>query len=129
VSVLRAKCPDCRTLTAVAIDGDYQCHACGREFGAGLVRVAGEFELRLPWPDAAVIDDPAALPDLPARPLVVGGSRAVHDAVAAAVPGYLLVEPGALEEALAAQPRPAGAGFMGFTDAETIARLGHALGL
>jgi hypothetical protein len=129
VSVLRAKCPDCRTLTAVAIDGDYQCHACGREFGAGLVRVAGELELRLPWPDAAVIDDPAALPNLPARPLVVGGSRAVHDAVAAAVPGYLLVEPGALEEALAAQPRPAGAGFMGFTDAETIARLGHALGL
>ena len=31
--------PHCRTLTAVAIGPDYQCHACGREFGAGLVRV------------------------------------------------------------------------------------------
>jgi hypothetical protein len=129
MSTLRAKCPDCRTLTAVAIGGDYQCHACGREFGAGLVRVAGEPELALPWPEAAVIDDPASLPPLPARPLVVSDSRAVHAAVAAAVPGYLLVEPGAREEVLAALQRPAGAGFIGFTDAETVARLGHALGL
>ena len=39
VSTLRARCPDCRTLTAVAIDDEYQCHSCGREFAAGLVRV------------------------------------------------------------------------------------------
>jgi hypothetical protein len=85
--------------------------------------------MALPWPDAAVIEDLTALPPLPARPLVVGGTQAVHDAVAVVVPGYLLVEPGASEEDLAARPRPAGAGFMGFSDAETIARLGHALGL
>ena len=30
MSRLRAKCPDCRTLTAVAIDAEYQCHSCGR---------------------------------------------------------------------------------------------------
>ncbi len=39
VSRLRARCPDCRTLTAVALGPEYQCHSCGREFGAGLVRV------------------------------------------------------------------------------------------
>ena len=39
MSRLRAKCPDCRTLTAVALGPEYQCHSCGREFGAGLVRV------------------------------------------------------------------------------------------
>ena len=39
VSALRARCPDCRTLTAVAFDDEYQCHSCGREFAAGLVRV------------------------------------------------------------------------------------------
>ena len=39
MSALRAKCPDCRTLTAVAIGDEYQCHSCGREFAAGLVRV------------------------------------------------------------------------------------------
>ena len=39
MSRLRAKCPDCRTFTAVALGTDYQCHACGREWHAGLVRV------------------------------------------------------------------------------------------
>jgi len=129
VSTLRAKCPDCRTLTAVAVGPDYQCHSCGREFNAGLVRVAGEPELELPWPEAAVIDDPAALPALPARPIVVGGPRELHAALAARVDGYLVVEPGASETALAELPRPGGAGFLGFDDAETVARLGHALGL
>src|SRR5712675_2441439 len=38
-SLLRAKCPDCRTNTAVAIGSEYECHACGRTFKAGLVRV------------------------------------------------------------------------------------------
>ena len=39
MSRLRARCPDCRTLTAVAVGPEYQCHSCGREFLAGLVRV------------------------------------------------------------------------------------------
>jgi hypothetical protein len=39
VSTLRAKCPSCRTLTAVAVGLEYECHACGRTFAAGLVRV------------------------------------------------------------------------------------------
>jgi len=39
MSRLRARCPDCRTLTAVALGPEYQCHSCGREFCAGLVRV------------------------------------------------------------------------------------------
>jgi hypothetical protein len=106
---------------------EYQCHACGREFAAGLVRVAGEPTLDLPWPEAAVID--GELPELPKRPIVVGGTRELHAAVAERVEGYLLIEPGAREEALAKLPQPKGAGFLGFTDAETVARLGHALGL
>ena len=39
MSVLRGKCPYCKTYTAVAIGPGYECHACGREFAAGLVRV------------------------------------------------------------------------------------------
>jgi hypothetical protein len=39
MSVLRARCPRCETLTAVALGDGYQCHACGAEFAAGLVRV------------------------------------------------------------------------------------------
>jgi hypothetical protein len=124
---LRAKCPDCRTLTAVAIGPEYQCHACGREFAAGLVRVAGEQLLDLPWPEAAVIE--GDLPELPKRPIVVGGTRELHAEMAQRMEGYVLVEPGAREEALAELPQPPGAGFLGFSDSETIARLGHALGL
>jgi hypothetical protein len=96
VSALRAKCPDCRTLTAVAIGPEYQCHSCGREFAAGLVRVprawgdGGEAMteaalLALPWPEAATIDEPtlelqiAALArELPQRPLVLGGCCCAH---------------------------------------------------
>jgi tRNA(Ile2) C34 agmatinyltransferase TiaS len=68
VSRLRARCPDCRTLTAVAIGGDYQCHSCGREFAAGMVRVprawghggeamAEAARLPLGYPEAAVIEE------------------------------------------------------------------------
>ena len=96
MSALRAKCPDCRTLTAVAIGPEYQCHSCGREFAAGLVRVprawgaggdamAEAAALALPWPEAATIDEPtldeqvAALARaLPARPLVLGGCCCSH---------------------------------------------------
>jgi arginase family enzyme len=91
VSSLRARCPDCRTLTAVAVGPDYQCHSCGREFAAGLVRVprawgsAGEpmaaaAAMNLPWPEAATVAEEtleeqiAVLQrELPARPLVLGG--------------------------------------------------------
>jgi arginase len=97
LSALRAKCPDCRTLTAVAIGPEYQCHSCGREFGAGLVRVprawgdesgqvmAGAASLDLPWPEAATVEEPtlAAQIDatarvLPERPLVLGGCCCSH---------------------------------------------------
>ena len=39
VSRLRAKCPDCKTFTAVAIGPEYECHSCGRSLIGGLVRV------------------------------------------------------------------------------------------
>ncbi len=96
MSTLRARCPDCRTLTAVAIDGDYQCHSCGREFAAGLVRVprawgrggetmAEAARLALPYPEAAVIEE-ATLDaqvamqrrNLPVRALVLGGCCCAH---------------------------------------------------
>ena len=96
MSALRARCPDCRTLTAVAIGGDYQCHSCGREFAAGLVRVprawaegaaetAAAALMTLPRPEAAVIDEPTPEAqvermqrELPARPLVLGGCAYAH---------------------------------------------------
>jgi arginase len=96
MSRLRARCPDCHANTAVALDGDYQCHACGREFGAGLVRVArawgdgGEAmalaaRMQLDWPEAAVVDEEsldaqiaAQMRALPERPLVLGGCCCAH---------------------------------------------------
>lgn len=96
MSALRARCPACGTLTAVAIGTEYQCHSCGREFAAGLVRVprawgaggeamAAAATMALPWPEAATIDEPtlegqaAALArELPARPLVLGGCCCAH---------------------------------------------------
>jgi arginase family enzyme len=96
VSVLRAKCPDCRTLTAVAIGNEYQCHSCGREFGAGLMRVprawgsggesmAEAATMNVPWPEAATIEEEsldaqfaAIAHNLPARPLILGGCCCSH---------------------------------------------------
>jgi len=96
MSALRAKCPDCRTLTAVAIGPDYQCHSCGREFAAGLVRVprawgdggetmADAARLALPWPEAATIEEDSLdaqletmARELPQRPLVLGGCCCSH---------------------------------------------------
>jgi arginase len=71
VSALRARCPDCRTLTAVAIGPEYQCHSCGREFAAGLLRVPK---------DEATLDAQIAATarELPARPLVLGGCCCSH---------------------------------------------------
>jgi len=97
MSRLRARCPDCRTLTAVALEGgEYECHSCGRKFAAGLVRVphawgangesmAEAAFLPMPYPEAAVVDEDslteqnlalaAGLPDLP---LVLGGCCCSH---------------------------------------------------
>jgi arginase family enzyme len=96
MSRLRARCPDCRTLTAVALGPQYECHACGRVFGAGLVRVprawgvggdvmADAARLPLPYPEAEVVEEPtlteqtlAIAAALPERPLVVGGCCCAH---------------------------------------------------
>jgi arginase len=96
VSALRARCPDCRTLTAVAIGPDYQCHSCGREFAAGLVRVprawgdggetmAEAARMSVPWPEAASIEERSLERqvvvmgrELPERPLVLGGCCCSH---------------------------------------------------
>ena len=96
MSRLRAKCPDCKTYTAVALGPEYECHSCGRGFGAGLVRVpqawgdGGEAMaeaawLELPYPETAVIEaetleeqNLALAADLPERPLVLGGCCCAH---------------------------------------------------
>ena len=70
MSRLRARCPDCRTLTAVALGPEYQCHSCGREFAAGIVRVVdGPVLDGVAYPEAAVVtgdeDVSAVLPERP----------------------------------------------------------------
>lgn len=96
MSRLRARCPDCRTLTAVAVGAGYECHSCGRAFAAGLVRVprawgrggeamAAAAVLPLPYPEVASVEE-ATLAEqslalasmLPARPLVLGGCCCAH---------------------------------------------------
>jgi arginase family enzyme len=96
MSSLRARCPSCRTFTAVAVGAGYECHACGSEFAAGLVRVprawgsGGEAmaegaRLDLHYPDTGSVErdsleeqtsELAAL--LPERPLVLGGCCCAH---------------------------------------------------
>jgi arginase family enzyme len=96
MSRLRARCPDCRTLTAVALGPGYECHACGREFAAGLVRVprawgrGGEpmveaAHLPLPYPEVALVAEDslreqnlALAAALPERPVVLGGCCCAH---------------------------------------------------
>jgi arginase len=96
MSRLRAKCPECRTYTAVALGPDYECHACGRVFHSGLVRVpqawgaGGEAMaeaawLELPYPETGVVEADtleeqtlALAADLPERPLVIGGCCCAH---------------------------------------------------
>jgi len=96
VSRLRAKCPDCKTYTAVALGPDYECHSCGRVFHCGMVRVpqawgdGGEAMaeaawLELPFPETAVVEaetleeqNLALAADLPERPLVLGGDCCSH---------------------------------------------------
>jgi hypothetical protein len=83
VSRLRARCPACRTLTAVALGADYECHSCGRTFAAAVVRMEPAPQLELPWPDAGVADAGG----LPGRPIVLAQE---HAAAAAAVGGVLV---------------------------------------
>jgi arginase len=96
MSRLRAKCPDCKTFTAVALGSEYECHACGRVFGSGLVRVpqawgeGGEAMaeaawLELPYPETGVVEAEsleeqslALAADLPERPLILGGCCCAH---------------------------------------------------
>lgn len=96
MSLLRARCPSCRTLTAVSVGEGYECHACGRSFAAGLVRVprawgdGGEpmveaSALALDYPEVAVVEEEtlatqtlAVASDLPARPLLLGGCCCTH---------------------------------------------------
>jgi arginase len=97
VSTLRARCPDCRTLTAVALPaGEYECHSCGRTFRAGMVRVprawgeGGESMaeaafLPLAYPEVGVVDEEtlteqnlALAASLPERPIVLGGCCCAH---------------------------------------------------
>jgi arginase family enzyme len=83
-------------LTAVAVDAGYQCHSCGREFAAGLVRVPRAWgsggdamveaaHLELPYPEAAVIEEDSLrdqnlslASSLPERPVVLGGCCCSH---------------------------------------------------
>ena len=96
MSRLRAKCPNCNTYTAVALGPAYECHACGGEFAAGLVRVpqawgqggesmAEAARLPLPYPEVAVVEEEtlgeqnlAIASELPERPLVLGGCCCSH---------------------------------------------------
>ena len=97
MSRLRGRCPDCNTFTAVALGPGYECHACGREFAAGMVRVprawgdssgqtmAEAARLPFPYPEAAVVEEDtlgeqtlAVASELPERPLVLGGCCCSH---------------------------------------------------
>jgi arginase len=93
---LRARCPQCRTLTAVAVDEGYECHSCGATFPAGLVRVprawgaggetmAASARRPFPYPDTGAVEEATLeaqtetlAASLPARPLVLGGCCCAH---------------------------------------------------
>jgi arginase len=80
----------------VALGGEYQCHSCGREFAAGLLRVprawgtggeamAEAAATALPYPETDVVGRDtleeqvaAVAAALPARPLVLGGCCCTH---------------------------------------------------
>jgi arginase family enzyme len=96
VSSLRAKCPTCEALTAVAVGDGYECHSCGRTFAAGMVRVPRAWGkggepmresawLPLDYPETAVIEEDSLdlqslvlAFELPVRPLVLGGCCCSH---------------------------------------------------
>jgi arginase family enzyme len=96
MSHLRAKCPECKTYTAVAVGPDYECHVCGRTYSAGLLRVprawgvggepmAEAAHLPFPYPEAAVVAEDslqeqnlAIAAELPPRAIVLGGCCCAH---------------------------------------------------
>jgi arginase family enzyme len=96
MSSLRARCPNCRTFTAVAIGDGYECHSCGSTFSAGLVRVPAAWgaggermaegaRIALPYPEVAVVEretldeqNEAVAAALGARPIVLGGCCCTH---------------------------------------------------
>ena len=96
MSALRARCPSCRTFTAVAVGTGYECHRCGSTFSAGLVRVpaawgaggepmADAARVPLPYPEVAVVErdtldeqNDAIADSLPARSVVLGGCCCSH---------------------------------------------------
>ncbi|HEX4746046.1 MAG TPA: arginase family protein [Gaiellaceae bacterium] len=103
MSALRARCPSCRTFTAVAIGEGYQCHRCGSSFVAGMIRVPAAWgtggeamadgaRIALPYPEVAVVEretleeQTAAIAEaLPARPIAIGGCCCVHVGAATGV--------------------------------------------
>jgi arginase len=96
VSSLRARCPHCRTFTAVAVGEGYECHRCGTSYTAGLVRVprawgrggegmADGARVPLPYPEVAVVErdtldeqNNAVAEALSARPIALGGCCCTH---------------------------------------------------
>jgi arginase family enzyme len=103
MSSLRARCPSCRTFTAVAVGDGYECHSCGTTYRAGLVRVPAAWgtggeamaegaRIELQYPETAIVerDDldsqtTAIAEALPARPVVVGGCCCTHVGAATGV--------------------------------------------
>ena len=103
MSSLRARCPTCRTFTAVAIGDGYECHRCGSTFSAGLVRVPAAWgtggegmaegaRIALPYPEVAVVEretleeqNDAVAEALAARPIAVGGCCCTHVGAATGV--------------------------------------------
>ena len=91
MSALRARCPDCRTFTAVAVGEGYECHSCGATFAAGLVRVSAAWgaggegmvagaRIDVPYPEVAIVEratldeqTEAIADSLAPRPIVLGG--------------------------------------------------------
>ena len=97
VSTLRARCPDCRTLTAVAFDDGYECHSCGadvrgrararaarlgrgrRDDGRGRGDPGSGTRRRSSSPRTTLEEQTAAIAaGLPQRPLVLGGCCCAH---------------------------------------------------
>lgn len=103
MSSLRARCPNCRTFTAVAVGEGYECHSCGSTFAAGLVRVPAAWgsggegmvegaRMELPYPEVAIVERPtldeqtAAIADaLAPRPVALGGCCCTHVGAATGV--------------------------------------------
>ena len=103
MSSLRARCPNCRTFTAVAIGDGYECHRCGSTFSAGLVRVPAAWgaggegmvegaRVALPYPEVAVVErdtldeqNEAVADSLAARPIALGGCCCTHVGAASGV--------------------------------------------